>query len=461
MTLSIGRARVKRFGPTVSIESVAATKKWQKVMAARESGIFYAKEPTDWSTKSFEADAGQQTGGRNERSRIKCPATRDTEKPLKEIAMVDKVPNDLAKNLTRYQELERKSKELQGMLSKAEAQKGAVKEDIYQRVCQEYQGQLDEVVKELDPLGGQIEEARKQVATQLDAVESKSKELQVKIDEFAFRHSVGEYDQAEFDNLQSPLKKEMDSLAKSAGDLKQVLNDIFAAKRPGDEAPQDAATAASPPPATPPTPKKAPAAKPAATKPAAPSAKPAMQPTPASDDAGDMVNPGDWMKEFQEDNQNMMRRSTDKADAKPAAPQTLSTDSDPLSDLADPSFESAPDKTPAAANQPQGDTAVGTSDPPSGFPLLIIVKGPGEGKKLPLVPMTMTVGREHDNNIELKDEDIARYHARISFQRGEYILEDLESSSGTWVNEQRITQVTLKHGDKIKLGSTELVIDYK
>lgn len=97
----------------------------------------------------------------------------------------------------------------------------------------------------------------------------------------------------------------------------------------------------------------------------------------------------------------------------------------------------------------------------AGFPVLIIVGGPGAGKKLPLVPMTMTVGREHDNNIELKDEDVARYHARISFQRGQYILQDLESSSGTWVNDERISEAILKQGDKIRVGATEMVIDFE
>jgi pSer/pThr/pTyr-binding forkhead associated (FHA) protein len=74
--------------------------------------------------------------------------------------------------------------------------------------------------------------------------------------------------------------------------------------------------------------------------------------------------------------------------------------------------------------------------------------------------VTMTLGREHDNNIELKDKDVSRYHARIIFSSGEYHIQDLDSSSGTFVNGDSITEKQLSHGDKINVGSTELLIDF-
>jgi pSer/pThr/pTyr-binding forkhead associated (FHA) protein len=94
------------------------------------------------------------------------------------------------------------------------------------------------------------------------------------------------------------------------------------------------------------------------------------------------------------------------------------------------------------------------------FPNLIITAGIQAGKKIPLLPMTMTIGREHDNNIELKDEEVARYHSRILFHDGQFVLEDLKNSTGTWVNKKKISRVTLKNSDKIRLGSTELIIDF-
>ena len=119
-----------------------------------------------------------------------------------------------------------------------------------------------------------------------------------------------------------------------------------------------------------------------------------------------------------------------------------------------------------AKHKAAADTNTGDATPerreasPEDYPVLIITKGPGSGRKLPLLPMTMTMGREHDNNIEIKDEEVARYHARISFQRGKYVLEDLESASGTWVNDERINEVTLAHGDQIRVGGTEMTIAF-
>ena len=71
----------------------------------------------------------------------------------------------------------------------------------------------------------------------------------------------------------------------------------------------------------------------------------------------------------------------------------------------------------------------------------------------------MTIGRELDNNIELKDQDVARYHARITYHAGEYVIHDLEGSSGTFVNGEKISKKTLSPGDTIRAGDTELAFD--
>jgi hypothetical protein len=176
-------------------------------------------------------------------------------------------------------------------------------------------------------------------------------------------------------------------------------------------------------------------------------------------DSEGLIDLTDWTKEFQREQKGKQRATDSSSHVESASPTNAtkeSTDALPATD--------------ASAREPQGAGATDTSQqgnvsdakqsPLNGFPVLIITKGPGAGKKLPLVPITMTLGREHDNNIELKDEDVARYHARISFQNGNYVLEDLESSSGTWVNNEKITESTLTHGDKIRVGATEMIVDF-
>jgi hypothetical protein len=168
-------------------------------------------------------------------------------------------------------------------------------------------------------------------------------------------------------------------------------------------------------------------------------------------DSDELVDLTEWAREFQAENLDR-RRETDTRNDEPAV---ATEDHDDVSDLTDPTSQSFEDEE--TGNESHSDT----EDTPVGFPILIITKGPGAGKKLPLVPMTMTLGREHDNNIELKDEDVARYHARISYKSGSYLLEDLESSSGTWLNDEKITEATLQHGDKLRVGVTEMMVDFE
>ncbi len=130
------------------------------------------------------------------------------------------------------------------------------------------------------------------------------------------------------------------------------------------------------------------------------------------------------------------------------APDQLANLADPWDEFA----ESGDDFTSGNAGNPHDGGS------PPGFPILIIARGSGAGKRLPLLPMTMTLGREVDNNIEVKDKDVARYHARISYESGKYVIQDLEGSSGTFVNGKQITKTALALGDVIRVGETELTL---
>lgn len=130
--------------------------------------------------------------------------------------------------------------------------------------------------------------------------------------------------------------------------------------------------------------------------------------------------------------------------------------SDPLASLADPWDDTT---APSDETAPQGTRNSSNDGEPAGLPILTISRGPGAGKRLPLLPVTMTLGREVDNNIELKDKDVARYHARISYESGRYVIQDLDGSSGTFVNGEQVTKTALSPGDLIRVGGTELTLD--
>src|SRR5262249_26770161 len=65
-----------------------------------------------------------------------------------------------------------------------------------------------------------------------------------------------------------------------------------------------------------------------------------------------------------------------------------------------------------------------------------------------------TVGRDPGNDIILRDPKVSRHHAEIVFERGFFVLHDLASANGTYVNSKRVRVAPLTHGAKIRLGNT-------
>jgi len=85
--------------------------------------------------------------------------------------------------------------------------------------------------------------------------------------------------------------------------------------------------------------------------------------------------------------------------------------------------------------------------------LLVIQEGPSTGKTYPLEGDEILIGREPDCTFQIDSPGISRRHARLYFQNNQYLLEDLGSSNGTFVNGERISDPHVcKNGDIITLG---------
>lgn len=70
----------------------------------------------------------------------------------------------------------------------------------------------------------------------------------------------------------------------------------------------------------------------------------------------------------------------------------------------------------------------------------------------------ITLGRNKDNHIFLKDPFISKNHMIIVKDEGNYFLEDLNSANGTFVNQQKVEDVVaLKNGDVIEVGNVEFL----
>ncbi len=84
---------------------------------------------------------------------------------------------------------------------------------------------------------------------------------------------------------------------------------------------------------------------------------------------------------------------------------------------------------------------------------LVMHSGPTPGKTFPMEGDVLTIGREASNAIAINDAEVSRKHAQLVFQGGKYIITDLGSTNGTFVNGQRLTgQHVLQPGEIISLG---------
>jgi len=89
---------------------------------------------------------------------------------------------------------------------------------------------------------------------------------------------------------------------------------------------------------------------------------------------------------------------------------------------------------------------------------LEVRQGAQIGTTFPLAGDIVVLGREENVDIPIHDPEVSRRHARISWQAGRYILEDLNSTNGTYLNGVQITiPQPLQPGDQIGMGQTMLV----
>ncbi len=73
----------------------------------------------------------------------------------------------------------------------------------------------------------------------------------------------------------------------------------------------------------------------------------------------------------------------------------------------------------------------------------------------------ITIGRNENNDIHINNLGVSKKHARIVRQNGIYILEDLKSTNGTVLNNERITKAKLTGSDVVTLGKHTLFISWQ
>lgn len=87
-----------------------------------------------------------------------------------------------------------------------------------------------------------------------------------------------------------------------------------------------------------------------------------------------------------------------------------------------------------------------------GEAVLVVQRGMGQGTSYLLVGDLVTAGREPDSDLFLDDVTVSRRHAELRRMSDGWLLRDVGSLNGTYVNRQRIEETALTPGDDVQIG---------
>jgi len=92
----------------------------------------------------------------------------------------------------------------------------------------------------------------------------------------------------------------------------------------------------------------------------------------------------------------------------------------------------------------------------AGQPCLVIISGAEMGRRIDLTHEEVSIGRSDQCTVCVNSDLVSRRHAVINRILGHFIVVDLKSTNGTFVNDQRIERAELKDGDLLRAGKTVL-----
>ena len=103
------------------------------------------------------------------------------------------------------------------------------------------------------------------------------------------------------------------------------------------------------------------------------------------------------------------------------------------------------------------DVHVNLSDIPAGEAILVERGGDSEGDWFSLRTQVTTIGRHPESDIVLDDITVSRRHSEVRLVDGRYVVSDVGSLNGTYVNQERVDSRVLAQGDELQVGKFHLV----
>jgi hypothetical protein len=150
------------------------------------------------------------------------------------------------------------------------------------------------------------------------------------------------------------------------------------------------------------------------------------------------------------------------AAASPSAPAPPVDTEHPLAGLARDMTGSIPRQQPRpfpASSASPVQPATGTSNRPMATVLtagrIVITSGPREGTEIPLTNEPLTIGRSSDSGLVIRDDYTSTHHARLMLWNNEWMIQDLDSTNGTFLGDKRVTVPTqLPLSTPVRIGQT-------
>jgi pSer/pThr/pTyr-binding forkhead associated (FHA) protein len=89
--------------------------------------------------------------------------------------------------------------------------------------------------------------------------------------------------------------------------------------------------------------------------------------------------------------------------------------------------------------------------------MLLVKRGPNVGARYLLDSDVVRAGRHPDNEIFLDDVTVSRWHAEFRRDNAHFVLQDVGSLNGTYLNGDRIDSARVRRGDEVQIGKFKLV----
>jgi hypothetical protein len=317
---------------------------------------------------------------------------------------------------------------------RADAMKDAVDPLVWQRVVTDYKTRLAALDAQAKPLKAQARREYAKLRLLLDRITAEQKAAQVSKAELDFRHAVGELDDAA---LAGRLEGPVGIIARCEEELTSVgaLKTRFVAAFGAEielEAPE-------------PEPVKAPPVPPAVL-PTAPSPAPAPRPAAAPPTPAASVAPPD------ETSYVMVEQV--RAEATILAMGVSVTQPLPSS-----AGTAAPDPAATVLHTPAAPVIPNAADEHTFLlPAAALLVGPDEPSPQEYrLAAVNYLGRSDDSHLQIARPGVSRRHAVIMAAAGGFVVQDLGSQNGVFVNGERISEHALKDGDQIVIGDRTML----